>query len=281
MSRSVIGVFFMKASRVDSVLGCVRKSRLSFDRRRGTVSMKIGVITKAAFLLSACLLSGVASAQTLMKRDTASTIRLAPGDMIDVQVFATPELSAKARISQDGYVDLPAIGKVSVAGMTPVQAEFAVEQRLKQVHIMSDARVTILVTEYSTQGVSVLGEVTKPGTYILLGQRSLFEALAAAGGTTEKEGSTISIQHPNNPELPMETIPVDSSGSTERQQLTFVHPGDLVIVSRAKSIYVIGDVGHPGEYPLARGAQLNVLKAIALAQGTNHTASTDKTSIVR
>jgi polysaccharide export outer membrane protein len=55
----------------------------------------------------------------------------------------------------------------------------------------------------------------------------------------------------------------------------------VVVVSRAETIYVVGDVGHPGEYFIQNGQKLSVLNAIALAQGVNPTARGSKASIVR
>jgi polysaccharide export outer membrane protein len=207
-------------------------------------------------------------------------MRIAAGDLIDVQVFNTPELSAKVRVSQDGSIRLPDASEINVDGLTPLQAAATIEKRLRDSQIMLDPHVTVLVTEYSTQGISVLGEVRKPGTYLLLGQHSLYDALSAAGGVSQQLGSSIEITHQSDPARP-ETIPVDSPNYSALQRLTEVKPGDVVVVARAETIYVVGDVGHPGEYFIQNGQKLSILNALALAQGTNPTAKTSKASIVR
>jgi polysaccharide biosynthesis/export protein len=145
---------------------------------------------------------------------------------------------------------------------------------------MLDPHVTVLITEYSTQGVSVLGEVKKPGTYLLLGQHSLYDALSAAGGVTQEAGSSIEVTHQDQPTQPI-TVPVNSPNYSQLQRMTEVKPGDVVVVSHAESIYVVGDVGHPGEYLIQNGQKVTVLNAIALAQGLNPTAKGSKASIVR
>jgi polysaccharide export outer membrane protein len=210
-----------------------------------------------------------------------ASLRIAAGDLIDVQVFNTPELSAaKIRVSQDGLIKLPGASDVQVAGLTSLQAAAAIEKDLRDSQIMLDPHVTVLITEYSTQGVSVLGEVRRPGTYLLLGPHSLYEALSAAGGVTQESGSTIEITHQNEPTKPI-TVPVTSPNYSQLQRMTEVKPGDVVVVSHAESIYVVGDVGHPGEYLIQNGQRLTVLNAIALAQGLNPTAKSTKASIVR
>jgi polysaccharide biosynthesis/export protein len=213
-------------------------------------------------------------------QNTQALIRIAAGDLIDVQVFNTPELSAKLRVSQEGLISLPDTGDIAVGGLTPPEAGTKIEKSLRDSQVMLDPHVTVLVTEYSTQGISVLGEVRKPGTFLLLGRHSLYDALSAAGGVTQQLGSNIQITHQSDPTRP-EIVPVNSPNYSELQRLTEVKAGDVVVVSRAETIYVVGDVGHPGEYFILNGQKLSVLNAIALAQGVNPTARASKASIVR
>ncbi len=222
--------------------------------------------------------SGVA--ESVPANSSQTLIRIAAGDLIDVQVFNTPELSSKLRVSQDGLITLPDTGDIKVAGLTAREAGAQIEKSLRDSQVMLDPHVTVLVTEYSTQGISVLGEVRKPGTYLLLGRHSLYDALSAAGGVTQQLGSSIQITHQSDPSHP-ETIPVNSPNYSDLQRLTEVKAGDVVVVARAETIYVVGDVAHPGEYFIQNGQKLSVLNAIALAQGLNPTARASKASIVR
>jgi polysaccharide export outer membrane protein len=222
--------------------------------------------------------SGVAG--SVPANSSQTLIRIAAGDLIDVQVFNTPELSSKLRVSQDGLITLPDTGDIKVAGLTARGAGAQIEKSLRDSQVMLDPHVTVLVTEYSTQGISVLGEVRKPGTYLLLGRHSLYDALSAAGGVTQQLGSSIQITHQSDPGHP-ETIPVNSPNYSDLQRLTEVEAGDVVVVARAETIYVVGDVAHPGEYFIQNGQKLSVLNAIALAQGLNPTARASKASIVR
>ena len=83
-------------------------------------------------------------------------------------------------------------------GLSPIEAASRIEATLRQQQIMLDPHVTVFVNEYSSQGVRVLGQVRSPGTYTLLGQHSLEDALSAAGGTTAEQGGTITITHAND-----------------------------------------------------------------------------------
>ena len=236
------------------------------------------------FLISAGLYAqGTASAPSVMlvpRPSSATPLTIEPGDVISVQIFNTPELSASHRVGPNGAISLPGTGEIKMTGLTPLQAGSAIEKTLRDDQIMLDPHVSVSVTEYTTEGITVLGEVKSPGTYPLLGPQSLYSALAAAGGVTPQEGSTITITHRSDPEHPR-IIRVDTSQSSADQQFALVQPGDVVLVSKAGVIYVIGDVGHPGEYYIRNSQPLRVLNALALAEGLKQTAAASHASIIR
>ena len=220
-------------------------------------------------------------AARLIPRPIAATpLSIDAGDLVDVQVFNTPELSANHRVGADGSIELPGTSAIKVAGLTPIEAATLIENRLRDAQIMLEPHVSVTVTEYTTEGITVLGEVKLPGTYPLLGQQSLYTALAAAGGVTPQEGSTITVTHRANPGVP-EVIRVRSSSYAADERLTLVQPGDVVFVSQAGAIFVVGDVEHPGQYFLSNGEPLRALNALALAQGLKESAAPKKASIIR
>lgn len=90
----------------------------------------------------------------------------------------------------------------------------------------------------------MLGEVTKPGIYPLLGSPRLFAALSAAGGTTSRAGKTISIVHRDHPSAG-NVILLSPDPKQALAQNVFLRPGDTVIVSRVGIVYVSGDVKTP------------------------------------
>lgn len=221
-----------------------------------------------------------AQAASIQAPSASSSLLISPGDLIMIDVFNTPELSGKFRVDQTGMVNLPQGGIVNLRGLTAFQAGQAIEKRLRDSQVMLDPHVNVFVQEYASQGVIVMGEVRSPGTYTLLGEHSLYGALAAAGGPTINEGSTIVVTHQADPEH-KQVIPVDSPDYSEAQRLTRVEPGDTVFVSRASVFYVVGNVGHPGAFTLPLGQPLKVLEAIALADGTQRATADSKASIIR
>ena len=246
--------------------------------------MRLNIFVTAAL----SMMSGIAIAQNptipaLQVRPTpqADRITLDAGDAIDLEVFDTPELSAvKARVGEDGIVKLPVVGDINVQGLTPLEASKSIEDHLRDAKIMLDPHVTVLVTEYATQGVRVLGQVKNPGSYVLLGSHSIYDALAAAGGVNAQQGSSIVITHKSDPAHP-EIVYVDSPDYSGEERLKQALPGDVIVVSRAGAIFVVGDVAHPGQYSIDNGQPLTVLQAVALAQGMNKTAKSANARILR
>jgi len=91
------------------------------------------------------------------------------------------------------------VGVAKVAGLTAEQAQRDLEQRFASGGFLRDPHVNILVKEFATQGISVLGEVARPGIYPLLGSPRLFDALSAAGGVTNRAGKMVYVSHREHP----------------------------------------------------------------------------------
>jgi polysaccharide export outer membrane protein len=201
------------------------------------------------------------------------------GDLLHVSVLGAPDFERDVRVSESGTMALPLVGEVSVGGRTIAAAEREVASALRNGGFFTDPQVSILVKEYATQGISVLGEVQKPGIYPLLGSHTLFDAISAAGGTTAKAGRTVTITHrkeADRPEVAMFTN--DPAGPATGNLPVF--PGDTIVVSKAGIVYVVGDVKQPTAVVL-ENPDLTVLQAIAAAQGVNSTASLDKSKLIR
>lgn len=199
-------------------------------------------------------------------------IRIGPGDLILVQVFDAPELTAVDRVGMTGAVSLPLIGSVQLAGLTTTEASQAIAKLLTVGHFIKDPAVTVFIQEYATQGVSVLGEVRTPGLYPAVGPRKLLDLLAQAGGTNLTASSELTIRRRDGSE---EEVHLDMTGNAKEMIAgnIDIDPGDTVIVPRVGVVYVVGEVVRPGGYVMQDSGSLTVLQAIALAQGHTMLAS--------
>jgi polysaccharide export outer membrane protein len=170
------------------------------------------------------------------------------------------------------------LGNVTLAGLSTAQAEGVVAKRLQERGFFNDPEVAVFVKEYATAGISVLGEVQKPGIYPLMGSRTLLDAISAAGGTTPKAGKSVTITHRDELGSPETILLSHNNGKTMTN--VAVRPGDTVVVSKAGMVYVIGAVKEPTGIILDN-PHLTVLQAIAMAHGTNPTASLKSAKLIR
>jgi polysaccharide export outer membrane protein len=211
--------------------------------------------------------------------ENSPLLRLSAGDLLEVSIYNVPELSTKARVGSTGDVYLPLIDYVHVSDLTVEEAQSLIQKRLENGGFVRDAHVTIFVDESASQGVTIIGEVSRPGIYPALGDRRLYDLISAAGGFTAAAGRKISVIRQHNQTGPI-TVNLPRNLADDLQNNIEIMPGDTITVPRAPIIYVVGDVGHPAGFLVDNGS-LTVLQALALAGGTNHTAKMGGTCIIR
>src|SRR6267142_1188450 len=211
--------------------------------------------------------------------NSAPSVFLGPADLLDISVYGVPELSEKARINNSGDVYLPLIDYVHVGGLTPEEAQSVIEKRLSDGGFVNNPHVILLVSESATSSVTLIGEVAHPGPYNVAGERHILDLISVAGGFTDKASRAITVTHRSDPsktiavKLPADFTPSDPSN-------VVVEPGDTIVVKHGPVFYVVGDVGKPSAF-VSDSENLTILKAIALAGGTNKTASLGGATILR
>jgi polysaccharide biosynthesis/export protein len=212
------------------------------------------------------------------KDDRPVLLKFGPGDLVEVSVYNVPELATKARVSNSGEIYLPLIDYVHVGGLTQEEAQALIEKRLEDGGFVRNPHVTVFVDEAESQGVTLLGEVSKPGIYPDTADHKLYEVLSEAGGFTPMASHNLAIIRKGKPDPIRVDLPRnlgdDLSGNVD------ILPGDTVTVPRAPIVYVVGDVGRPAGLLIDNGS-LTVLQALALAGGPNHTAKMGAVRLIR
>jgi polysaccharide export outer membrane protein len=205
-----------------------------------------------------------------------SSLQLGVGDLVEMTVYDVPELTSKTRISSNGDIYCALIGPTHVAGLTTEEAAQLIQKRLSA--FLKDPYVSLFVTEYASQGASLLGEVAKPGVYPVMGDQHLFDLISASGGLSDKAGQSMTVTHRSDPDKPL-TLPLSRNLSDHPESNIKVFPGDTVVVRKADIVYVVGDVGRPSGL-LMNANGITVLEAVALAGGTTRTAKLNSTRIL-
>jgi polysaccharide biosynthesis/export protein len=230
--------------------------------------------------------------------DTPSSIggsdyRIGPNDLVDVTVFEIPELTTSTRVTASGLISLQYIGVIEVMGKTTREVELLVEKALITKHVKAP-HVNVFVREYASQPVSVLGAVKVPGIYQLKGQKYLMDMLASAQGLSETAGKTIQIirrttkpglsQGESGVEVTSETIIInveDLMQNGNAQLNIAIQANDVINVLNAGSIFVVGELLRPGEFPLRYGKDVTTTQAVALGGGTTKDAKKKAAIIFR
>jgi polysaccharide export outer membrane protein len=202
---------------------------------------------------------------------------LSPGDLIHVAVFLQSDYQATVRLSAEGAAELPFIGSVPLQGLTVRAAQALIADRLRAGGFYRDPEVTIQVMDTVNGSVTITGEVRS--VVPVANQRSLKEVLLLAGGLPPNASHTIKIVRPGEPEPIVVDLGTDLASSTTAN--VFVHPHDIIQITRASVVYVLGAFGHQGAVPLDQSSPLTLLQLTALSGGLNFEGKYDDLRIIR
>lgn len=209
---------------------------------------------------------------------------IGPKDLITISVFDVPDLNITVRISEDGTIVLPLLGRVEAGGLTRFQLENKLAGLLEEKYL-KNAQVTVFIKEYHSKTVSVIGEVAKPGPYELIGKQTLLQVISAAGGLSERPSDSIIVirTYKNGKSLSL-TINLDDLMVKGDPRLNIpLSAGDIVNVpgERFVDVYVFGQVKDPGHIKVKKNGTATLLKVIAQAGGFGERARKSVVTITR
>ena len=214
---------------------------------------------------------------------SSPTTQVSDGDLLDIVIFDTPELSGRFRVNLKGDILLPLAGALHVGGLTISEITDAVSQRYKDAKLLVDPEVTVFVAEFNRRTITITGEVRAPGVYSIAAPRTLTDTLAMAGGLNDSASRTVSVVHSANPrEIAHVTLNVGAQTpeSIEEGRMEIL-PGDSIFVARSGVIYVVGELMRPGGYQVEHNNRLTLLEAVALAGGLTRTAKASQSRLIR
>lgn len=237
--------------------------------------MKTAKTTLIALLL---VVPVIALAQSSGK----NSLLINPGDNLHITVLDMPNMEQHARVTDAGEIPVLGIGSVTVANMSPAEAATAIHDRYVSAHYLNHPQVAVVVDQYATQEVTLIGEVKTPGAYPISTPRPILDVLALGGGLTEFADRGVLLERHGDQTNPIR-YNVSNDGQQALKEQVLVNPGDTVVVVKAGIVYVLGDVNRPGGYAMTSNneTQMSLLEALANAGGAAKTAKLGQARLLR
>lgn len=210
--------------------------------------------------------------------EVAPSIRIGPGDELEITVYGNADLNQHVRVGSDGSIEIPLIGILHVAGMSSAEAQSLIEKRLAEGDFIKEPHVNVFVREYTSEGISIIGEVSKPGTYSAFAAHRLYDLIQTAGGVGPRAGQSVTISHRSDPQHPR-VLALTNDAQTAENNIE-LQPGDTVVVSKAGIVYIVGEVNRPGGF-IIENDRMSALQLLAMAGGPSRLASLNNAKLVR
>lgn len=199
--------------------------------------------------------------------DPAKAYFLGPGDVVRVSVFQQPDMAVEGRVSEVGTLTVPLLGPVEVGGLTARQVEQRMGYLLKRGGFVRDPQVNVNVTQFKSRQISVLGNVNRPGRYVLEeGIYHVTDALSVAGGPVAGAADVVTLLRirngkPEKHDVDIPTLFRTGQIATDLEVLA----GDTLYVDRAPVFYIYGEVQRPGAFRLEKN--MTLVQALSVGGG--------------
>lgn len=197
------------------------------------------VLVGAVLVSSACAQDGPVSTPVQSPATSQATSADKPhdnsfvignDDVLAINVWKEPDISRSIPVRSDGKISLPLVGEVQAAGLTPLALEKDIANKLKS--YIAEPEVTVMVQQVNSQKFNILGQVAKPGTYVIANSPTVLDAIALAGGFRDfaKRKSIYVLRHGATGESRIPFNYKDVSQGKNMSQNIKLQPGDTIIV---------------------------------------------------
>jgi polysaccharide export outer membrane protein len=188
-----------------------------------------------------------------------------------------PDYQSTVRIAQNGTVQLPFIGSVPIEGLTVKSAQILIADRLRTGQFYRDPEIVIRVLDTVNGSIMVTGEMH--ATIPVSTQRSLKDVLLTAGGLPANASHTVKIVRQGVADPIVVNLGTDLASSTTAD--IEVHPHDIIQITRASVVYVLGAFQRQGAVALDQASPLTLLQCAALSGGINFEGQYNDLRLIR
>jgi polysaccharide export outer membrane protein len=244
------------------------------------------------------------NSRTLLRHQSVDYC-VGPEDVLEVTIFEwelrEETKTVAVRVAESGIISLPVLGDLYVEGMSVSEIRKTIEKHLVDGGFIREPRVSVIVQEFRSKRVAVVGAVIDPGVYTLRQNvTTVLDILSLAGGLSERAGYVLHVVRAGEGMSESEKAMLsdqlaDASGAVEKDIITIdlyellelgnlalnagLSDGDIVNVPEAKRFAVIGFVDQPGSFPLKKPT--TVLEGIALGGGLLANEASLKSCVLR
>ncbi len=228
----------------------------------------IGIYALALVVMLLTSLLAMAAEDKALVTNANKDYVLGAGDLIRINVYGSPDLLTEARLSATGSITFPLVGELALGGLSAAASEKKIAEELEKGGFVKKAQVNLVVLQFQSQFVSVLGDVYKPGKYPLDRPSTLSDVLAMAGGVTPNGSDMITLIRNNTGKTTKQSYDLrdlmTKADSASNPQVS----GDDIIYVNAREVSVLGQVNRPGKYSVASGVR-TVIDFLSQAGGVS------------
>ncbi|RYG69021.1 polysaccharide export protein, partial [bacterium] len=168
-------------------IGWFRRSAVGYFAHLAPLAHLVRLACIAAFVLSGASLIGACVSHPGPPSNLPAPMQsttVGPGDVFTVTIVGEKELPTEYRVQPDGTIDYPYIDRIVVAGLEPQDVVVLIKQKLVEAKILRDPQVSVIVKQYNSKQVTVIGSVSKPGTVPWTEGVTIVQAISQAGWFT-------------------------------------------------------------------------------------------------
>lgn len=193
---------------------------------------------------------------------------ISPGDTIRITVLDEPDHSRQVVVDSNGYIALPLVKEIHVAGLSTIEAASVIAQSLNK--YLKNPNVMVEMVEKARRSVTITGQVRTPGVYQLQPSTRLMEAIGLAGGLSgTADTSRVSVTRRGSAEPIICDLKQFLEGTLESANI-ILEDGDVILVPESNPtvgvVFVYGAVRLPGQ-PIQIREGMRVSQAISAAGG--------------